>query len=296
MQNLLAHLTRWFTDPPPPFLVEVSPQGVAYARRDQPEQAAFNALGEEVLSVNPLSDNVKQPESLVATLSGLFPSANHPGKRRPVAVILPDFAARLQILDFDTFPAKTDEQQALVRFRMKKTVPFDVESAAVSFAVQPSDGAKTVVVAALMSLEIIARYEHAFRASGYHPGWITTSGAACLQLVPEQGLSLLVKLAGRTLTLLATDGRCLRLSRCVELESVDEPAVLEILHPTLVLLEEECRRRPDRICLCGFGPSGDALANRWSRDLGSPVELLRSRFGTPGPHNAGLLGLLEEAA
>jgi len=69
-------------------------------------------------------------------------------------VILPDFAARMAVLDFSQFPADPDEQRALVRFRMKKTVPFDVDAAAVSCLVQPRpEGTKEVdVLATLVSL------------------------------------------------------------------------------------------------------------------------------------------------
>ena len=60
-------------------------------------------------------------------------------KRRPAAVILPDYAARVSVLDFDSFPSSPEEQLSLVRFRVKKTIPFDIDSAAVSYWVQPAD-------------------------------------------------------------------------------------------------------------------------------------------------------------
>ncbi len=51
-------------------------------------------------------------------------------KRRDVALILPDFSARISVLDFDQFPTDPKEQASLIRFRLKRSVPFDVESAA----------------------------------------------------------------------------------------------------------------------------------------------------------------------
>ena len=75
------------------------------------------------------------------------------------------------MLDFDSFPKDPAEQNTLVRFRVKKSVPFDVDSAAVAYHVQPRPGSKTLdVVVVVTALEIIARYEAPFRAAGLQPG------------------------------------------------------------------------------------------------------------------------------
>ncbi len=42
-------------------------------------------------------------------------------KRKDVAVILPDFCTRIAVLDFDSFPADAKEQDALIRFRLKRS-------------------------------------------------------------------------------------------------------------------------------------------------------------------------------
>src|SRR5664279_4487868 len=68
-------------------------------------------------------------------------------KRRDIALILPDFSARISVLDFDSFPKDPKEQASLVRFRLKRSVPFDVESAAMSYWAQNGEKGKTDVVA-----------------------------------------------------------------------------------------------------------------------------------------------------
>ena len=57
-------------------------------------------------------------------------------------MILPDYAARVTVLDFDAFPSVAEEQASLVRFRVKKTIPFDIDSAAVSYFPQTVAGQK----------------------------------------------------------------------------------------------------------------------------------------------------------
>jgi len=179
---------------------------------------------------------------------------------------------------------------------MKKTIPFDVESAAVSFYQQPSTGKRIEVVAALMSLEIVARYEAPFRACGFQPGIVTTSALSALDLAPTSGLNVIVKLTGTTLTILVTDGAGLRLARCVELEAVSLTEMTALVHPTLVYIEDEMKRHPDQILLCGFGSEAMSTAALWRTELGVPVEILTSRYGVAGRANAGLLGYLQGVA
>ena len=71
---------------------------------------------------------------------------------------------------------------------MKRSVPFDVESAAVSYWAQARGGKKMDVVVVMAPLEIVSRYEAPFRAAGMNPGLVTTSSLAALELAPEAGL------------------------------------------------------------------------------------------------------------
>jgi type IV pilus assembly protein PilM len=293
MSSALESVARLFRDPPPGHVFEVSPQSLAYVRPDTPQDIQYREFGPGVVQVSPLKDNVLDPEAFtysIQTLASGLPPAKKP---RPAALILPDFAARLQVLDFDTFPSNAEEQQALVRFRMKKTIPFDVESAAVSYYQQPSNSKKIEVVAVLMSLEITGRYEGPFRACGFHPGLVTTSALAALNLAPRVGLNLIAKLSAGSLTVMVIDGASLRLVRCVELEGSGLDEMSAVIHPTLVYVEDELKRRPDRLFLCGFGADTARIASGWEQELGVPIEGLQSNFGALTRWNAGLLGYLQ---
>ena len=302
--SLFDSIRRLVTDPPPGYVFEISPGGIAYGTPNAPESPGFRPLDEGVLSISPLTDNVKQPEVFAQGLASAFPSGN--GQPRPAVLILPDYSTRLQVLDFDTFPSKPEEQQALVRFRVKKTVPFDIETAAVSFHPQPpsGDSKKVEVVAVLVAYEILGRYEAPLREAGYQPGLVTTSALSTLNLIKSTELSLLVKLSGKTLTILALDGSRIKMARCLELEALAEEEVLAVIYPTIAYMEDAFsgglssksgNGRPARIWLCGFGAGSTDLAQRWSAELKIPFEILQSRYGTPGPYNAGVLGFLESA-
>jgi len=201
------------------------------------------------------------------------------------------------VLDFDAFPSDPQEQLALLRFRMKKSVPFDVDSAAVSFAQQTRGKLdKVEVLTAVMASEIVGQYEALFRAAGFHPGHITTSSLAALNLIDPDGIALLVKLSGRILSVLVLDGSTIKLARCVELDEASPEGIESVLHPTIAYVEDELKARPKHIWVAGFGPELKHLADRWRAEWDVEVLPLKSHFGTPAPNNAGLLGYLESVA
>ena len=128
-------LATLLQDPPPTHAFELSEEGIAFAPVSQPALAKFSPFEPGVLLVSPLHDNIQQPQVLLDQIQSLAPANGH--RKRRAAVILPDYCARVAVLDFDTFPTDLDEQQALVRFRLKKSVPFEVDTAVVSYVEQP---------------------------------------------------------------------------------------------------------------------------------------------------------------
>ena len=235
----------------------------------------------------------RHPHLALSEHLGEIVPKNGSRKRRKVAVLLPDFAARVSVLDFDSFPANPQEQSSLVRFRVKKSVPFDVDTAAVSFRAQSLGNKRVEVVAAVIALEIVGRYEAIFRQMNLHAGYVTTSLLAALDLVKADGLTVVVKRTGFVISVAVIDGSVLRLVRTVELPGVNEEAALGVLFPTFAYVEDELKRRPERLLFCGFGPQSDGIRAACEAELGITPEPLRSRFGTPNETNAGLLGYLE---
>jgi hypothetical protein len=171
---------------------------------------------------------------------------------------------------------------------VKKTVPFDIESASVSYFVQPGANrhGKKEVVAATVSLEVLARYEALFRAAGFQPGDVNVSALSALNLYRgSDGVDVVAKLAGRLLTVMVVAGGKLKLFRCLEMEQASADEILSVLHPTFAYAEDELGSPARRLILCGFEsvPAG----------LPCQVEALRSNLGEPNAFNAGLLGYLE---
>ena len=278
-------------DPPPAMAFEISEAGIAAARIGSRTELDFQPLKPGTITVSPVKENVADPDDFVMTVRALS-GTQAARKRKDAALILPDYAARLAVLDFDHFPSDPKEQASLIRFRLKRSVPFDVESAAMSYYVQTQAGGKVDVVAVVTPLEIVSRYEAPFRTAGLNPGLVTTSGLAALELAPEAGLSVLAKITGHVLTVLVRDQAHLKLVRCLELPSTDLSDISAVLIPTFVYIEDNLGRRAERLFLCGFGAEAGEAERRFREELAVEVEALRSPLGAPGENNAGLLGYL----
>lgn len=280
--SIVDSINNLLADPAPELAIEVTSEGLAVsAGGGAPRWIPYEA---ETLRISPVEENILRTDSfLKAIREAAGPTADR--KRTSTVVILPDFTARMAVLEFEQFPDDPEEQRALVRFRMKKTVPFDVDAAAVSFYVQPRPGSRYVdVLATLVSMEILAKYEAPFRAANLWPGRITTSTLSAMDLVPVSGCRVLIKVAHHVLTVaVAMEGK-LRLLRCVELSSAEDEEIGQVLYPTLAYLEDELKTRPQSVHLCGL--------KSLPLDLDLPEGPLVSPYGTPNPNNAGLLGYL----
>jgi type IV pilus assembly protein PilM len=292
---VLDKLKSLLQEPPPAMAFEVSEAGIAAARIGSRAELDFYPLKPGTLSISPLKENVLDPDEFTMAVRAVA-NTQSSRKRKDVALILPDYCTRMAVVDFDHFPSDPKEQVSLVRFRVKRSVPFDVDSAALSYWAQPVAGKKVDVVVVMAPLEIVSRYETPFRIAGLTPGLVTTSSMAALDLAPEGGLSVLAKLTGRVLSVVVRDKSAVKLVRCLELPSTELDDVAGVLLPTFVYIEDNLGGRAERLMLCGFGAQTDDAQRRFQEELGVTVEPLRSPLGTPGENNAGLLGYLRSIA
>ena len=124
-----------------------------------------------------IETNLRQPDAVYEAVRDIL--GNIGGRSRDVIAVLPDAAVRVVLLDFETLPSKRDEVEGVVRFRLKKSLPFDVDKAKVSYHVQPSSTGVRVIAAVALA-NVIEDYEAAFRQAGYEPGVVMPSMLAAL--------------------------------------------------------------------------------------------------------------------
>lgn len=277
--SLLEKLRNLVEEPPPSFAFELGANGISHW---QAGQVRFEAV--------PGIDHQTDAVVLAEALAGITPSPNG-NRRRAAALILPDRSARVSLMDFDQFPRKPEDQHALIRFRLKRTVPFDIDTAILRYQARPRGANKVDLTVAAIAVETIAPYEAAFRMAGFHPGFVTIAGLSAASLAAPGSISL--RLSGMTLTLSYFTQTELGLFRCLELQAGTLDEILNVVDPTLAYLEDERRTRPTRIDICGLGSMSADLAAHLRETWKLETQPLRSRLGTVDANNAGLYGYLD---
>lgn len=181
----------------PTLAAEVRPRSVSVVRlvreggRLGLGAAASLDLPEGTLDVSLSRPNVADPAAFRRALEGACERSGALSGG-PLALVLPDPAVRFSLLAAADVKARRRlEVEQLIRFRLNKTVPFDVREAKVAWA-GPVGG--QVLVAAVFR-PVLEGYEAAFRELGFEPGLVEPSSLAlvsCLEGAGSPGDRLLV--------------------------------------------------------------------------------------------------------
>jgi type IV pilus assembly protein PilM len=217
-----------------------------------------------------------------------------------VIAILPDNAVRVVLLDFETLPAKPDEAQAVVRFRLKKSLPFDLEEANISYHAQ-SNNKGSQVVAAVVLKKVLEEYEAAFRDVGYSPGVVMPSMLAAIGAADAERPTLVVKVDARTIGLAILDQDHMLLIRTLENTrgvTITGDQLAEEVYPSVVFFQDTYNLNIERVYLSGLPETSVASAALKSQ-TGAQVEELvtTSQIGSttgtvPRWRMAGVVGAL----
>ncbi|HEY6308450.1 MAG TPA: hypothetical protein VI488_18555 [Candidatus Angelobacter sp.] len=244
----------------PRLACEITADGVVAARASDKASRldlfTSRRLREGAITPGLSAPNVHDGEALRTAISGALEAVT--AKSRDVIAILPDSAIRVLLLDFETLPAKAAEIEPVIRFRLKKSLPFDVEQAAVSYDVRRDNGAVRVVTA-VSPRSVIEEYEGAFRDVGYSPGGIVPSSLAALGLVEGQRPTLLLKVDPVNITIAAAQNQELRLIRTLENPhgaQVTAAELAEAVLPSVVFFEDNVGARIETILVSGIADIG----------------------------------------
>src|SRR5581483_1982143 len=202
--------------------------------------------------------NLRQRNSILQnlreTLGSVIP------RSRDVIAVLPDAAVRVVLLDFDTLPAKDHEAEGVVRFRLKKSLPFDVDKAKVSYHVQQSDSGIKVIAAVALTT-VIEDYESIFSEAGYTPGVVMPSMLAALGAAESKGPTLVVKVDTRTTSIAILDKQQLLLFRTLENTcgvTVTGEQLAEDIYPSVVFFQDTYSMNIEQIYVAGISEAGNA--------------------------------------
>ena len=191
----------------PRLAVEIRAEGVVAARAEDAAALLTAVARVDVVdgAVAPglRSGNIVDKPAVVAAVrkaldavAGRGAERGKGGRLRDVTVVVPDSAARVLFLDFDQLPSKTAEALPVVRFRLKKLLPFDADDAVVSYQVMASEKDAVKLLAVAMPKAVLEEYEGVALAAGYLPGAVLPSTLAALGGLEEMEAASLVVNAG----------------------------------------------------------------------------------------------------
>ncbi len=214
----------------PRFACEIVPGGVVAGRSPAPGEplsaVAKTALPERAVVPGLKPGNLPDRVAVIAALRRVLEQVGgRPnGRNAEVTVIIPDGAVRVLLLDFDALPAKLSEALPIVRFRLKKLVPFDADEAMVSFQIMSTSRTLIRVLAVAVPRDVLSEYETAVREAGFEPGAVLPSTLSALAALNEgEGAALLVNAHPLGVTTAIVRAGIVLLHRAVELADFGAP-------------------------------------------------------------------------
>ncbi len=247
----------------------------------------------DMVEVN-LRDRGRILETIRQTLDSLG------DRSRDVIAVLPDAAVRVVLLDFDSLPTKRDDAEGVVRFRLKKSLPFDVDKAKVSYHSQTSTtGVRLVAAVALNS--VIEDYESIFREAGYSPGVVLPSMLAALGAADADRPTLVVKVDARSIGIAILDKQQLLLFRNLENPrgvTISGEQLAEEVYPSIVFFQDTYHLNIERIFVAGLAdvtgavPALRAQTGAEVHELVGAAQLGSGAGSVPKWRMAGVVGAL----
>src|SRR6202050_1717038 len=289
----------------PRLACEITSAGVVAGRPGEAEQEIVSSFAP--LRPGVLAAGLKPPNftDRAAVASALRQALNEISlKENQITVVIPDAAVRVLLLDFDLLPAKAVEALPIIRFRLRKLVPFEVEDAAVSYQIMPGKPGLVRVIVAVSPAAVLAGCESAVREAGYEPGVVLPSTLAALAAVSAEEPSLVINRNGSSVTTAITRRNALLLHRTLELTEKELLPEENSLHAAdelqqsvsvaVAYFEDTLESPPRQLLSCGLGGPEELI--RLLGDESIPVrDVVPTPYKSkamPGGILAGVVGAL----
>lgn len=283
-----------FTAPPPPAAIEIAGNQVTVvglsARGGGPAITGYATEPLPAGLVTPALNAVNVHD--VARLGAAIKAAADRLSPRPrrAALVLPDSVAKVSMLRFDKVPAKAGDLEQLIRWQVRKSAPFRIEDAQVSWTdgAAAADGGREYFVL-VARRDIIESYERACDAAGIHAGIVDiaspnlvnailgTGGGAAPAAGPAKDDWLLVHaVADATTLLVVRNGQLIFYRTRASEEAADDMG--DLVHQTAMYYEDRLGGgRFGRVVVSGsrvHGDAGERIRRQIGERLGARVDLL----------------------
>jgi len=225
---------RWLDATPHPMaVIEFTPEQVSAARFTRTgslDGFAVELLPPGALAPSAIETNIINAIAVKAAVAAVSKTLKI--KDEAAALLVPDPVIRVFVQHFDEFPRSSEEAIPMLRWKLKKSVPFEVDETLLSYMRQQPRGEGVDVVTAIARLRIIKEYEALLEAQGVRAGVVLSSTLAAISLLEDSKPTLLARLSGTSLTTAIVREGVLAGYRCTEM-----PATAAEITPQMLLEE-----------------------------------------------------------
>jgi len=256
---LVRKVTRWLdASAHPPLALEIALDRVAgarWTRHGSLDHYAVEELPDGALVPSAVEANIVNADAVKSAVTSVFRSLG--AHDESIALILPDPVIRVFLQHFDQFPRNPLEAFPMLRWKLKKSVPFEADETLISYMRQAPQEDGVDVVTALARLRIIREYEVLAESAGLHPGVVLNSSLAAVALLEEHRPILLARVSGSSLTTAIVREGVLRGYRCTELpargKDLTPEMLLEEIYPVAAYYQDTWHEGVQSVRVAGLG-------------------------------------------
>lgn len=188
-RRLQSPLRGYFEPRLPGVACEISRQFFSVARMDprrshRVEGFAVENIPQGLVEPSLTEPGVRSIEELGRIIKATLIKAGVNTNR--ISLAIPDACARVAIHPFETLPSKREEKTELLKWKLKKTIPYAIDDSHLSYVEQKTETGKNHVITANIHKEILAQLEEVFESLGIHVGFVTLSTFAAYELLARQ--------------------------------------------------------------------------------------------------------------
>jgi type IV pilus assembly protein PilM len=257
--DLVRRVTRWLEGTHhPPVALEISVDrvaGVRFHRNGNLDGFAIETLAPGALVPSAIETNLANPSAVKSAVTSVCTRLG--AKDEDTALLLPDPVIRVFVQHFDDFPRSSSEAIPMLRWKLKKSVPFEVDETLLSFMRQSPRADGVDVVTGIARLRIIREYESLVDTLSLRPGVVLSSTLAAITLLDDRKPTLLARVSGTSLTTAIVREGVLAGYRCTELPThageVTPQMLLEEVFPLAAYYQDTWQEGIQAVRVAGLG-------------------------------------------
>ena len=243
--------------PHPHLAIEFAPDRVVAARwkGHSVDEFTSETLPPAALVPSAVEPNVINASALKSAMANIVSRLR--ARDHDVALILPDPVIRVFVQHFDEFPRSPQEAIPMLRWKLKKRIPFEADETVISYMRQPARAEGVDIVTALARLRIVREYEALAEGASLCPGVILSSSLAAISLLGDKKATLLARVSGMALTTAIVRAGVLCGFRCTELPvhsgDITPKMLLDEIYPVAAYYQDTWGEGIGSVRVAGLG-------------------------------------------